>query len=143
MKSIGEIVEDKSQRLIEVQNGADGFRALLYFNNKLSSLIASKGAGWEHVSICFLEDKNTPTWGEMCILKDYLFYEDEAVIQIHPPKSDYVNNRNNCLHLWRCYYKEMVLPPSVLVGLRPNQTEREFMRELKKAYIEAGEESPV
>ena len=75
----------------------------------------------------------------MCKLKDIFFYEDEAVIQIHPPKDQYVNNVDNCLHLWRCTYKEMVLPPSVLVGIREGQTPEEVREEIKAAYEMAGE----
>lgn len=142
MKEFKAIIKNKSIEVLQIDKGEDGFRLLFFFNDKMASLIVSKGAGWEHASISYL-DGTLPSWDEMCKLKDLIWNDDEEVIQIHPKKNQYVNNMNNCLHLWRCYYKEMVLPPSVLVGLRPNQTEREFMRELKKAYIEAGEESPV
>ena len=63
----------------------------------------------------------------------------EAVIQIFPAKSQYVNNVENCLHLWRCTYKETPLPPSCLVGLREGQTKAELMEEIKQAYEAAGE----
>ena len=70
----------------------------------------------------------------MCLIKDIFFKEDEAVVQIHPPKAEYVNNVENCLHLWRCTYKEMVLPPSVLVGIRKGQTYEELEAEIEEAY---------
>lgn len=37
----------------------------------------------------------------MCYLKDVFFEDEEEVYQIHPPKSQYVNIRENCLHLWK------------------------------------------
>lgn len=63
--------------------------------------------GWEHVSVSPYNGK-MPTWDDMCEIKDLFWNDDEAVIQIHPKKSEYVNIVDNCLHLWR--NKEMELP---------------------------------
>ncbi len=71
---------------------------------------------WEHVSVS-LQDR-CPTWDEMAFAKDMFFTEDEAVMQLHPPKSDYVNNHKYCLHLWRPKSATIPLPPSVLVGIK-------------------------
>lgn len=79
-------------------------------------------------------------FNDMCMIKDLFFNEDEAVIQVHPPKAEYVNFMPNCLHLWRCRYKPMVLPPSCFVGLKKGQTMSELETEIKQAYAEAGEE---
>lgn len=57
--------------------------------------------GWEHVSFSPYNHSRTPSWDEMCQLKDIFFDEEEEVIQIHPKKSQYVNIMQNCLHLWR------------------------------------------
>jgi hypothetical protein len=77
-------------------------------------VIASDGEGWDHVSVSL--SNRTPTWEEMCFIKDIFFRDDEAVIQFHPPKSEYVNFHPFCLHLWRKQDAEFPLPPSVLVG---------------------------
>ena len=44
----------------------------------------------------------------MCRLKDMFFYPEEMVVQLHPPKSEYVSGvesggvkLENVLHLWR------------------------------------------
>lgn len=71
--------------------------------------------GWEHVSISTAT--RCPTWDEMCRVKDLFWGEDEAVLQFHPPQSEYVNNHEFCLHLWKPPY-QVVLPPSILVGLK-------------------------
>lgn len=66
-------------------------------------IIASSGFGWEHVSVhCSIGTKEeTPTWDEMCFVKDLFWGEDDVVMQLHPAKKDYVNNHKHTLHLWR------------------------------------------
>ena len=63
--------------------------------------------GWEHVSVSPYKGK-MPTWDDMCEIKDIFWNDEEAVIQIHPKKSEYVNMVDNCLHLWR--HREIELP---------------------------------
>ena len=46
-----------------------------------------------------------------------LFGEEEAVVQIHPPKSEYVNNHQFVLHLWKPTKDALPLPPSIAVGI--------------------------
>ena len=88
-------------------------------------VIASDGMGWEHVSVS-LPDRCL-TWGEMCQIKDIFWEEDEAVMQLHPAKADYVNNHPYCLHLWRPTDEAIPLPPSGLVGIRNNALMRAVM----------------
>ena len=57
--------------------------------------------GWEYVSVSPKHKFNVPTWNDMCVLKDVFFGDEEEVYQIHPPKSQYVNLVDNCLHLWK------------------------------------------
>lgn len=59
------------------------------------------GDGFEHVSIAPVKSNKVPTWNDMCKLKDIFFDDEEEVYQIHPPKSEYVNISENCLHLWK------------------------------------------
>jgi len=72
--------------------------------------------GWEHVSVS--TRRRCPNWQEMCFVKDLFWDEEECVIQFHPPKSQYVNNHNFCLHLWRPVDDHVRLPPSILVGVK-------------------------
>ena len=132
MRDFKDIIKDIGNTQY-IQQGADGFRLITLRNDIPISVIVSRGAGWEHASFSPLEENSILSWEDMCYFKDMIWNSDEAVIQIHPPKDEYVNNKNNCLHLWRCYYKDMTLPPSVLVGVRKGQTEKEFMKELKEA----------
>lgn len=70
--------------------------------------------GWEHVSVS--RHNKTPSWDEMCFVKDLFWGEDEVVIQYHPAKDDYVNHHPYCLHLWRPIDGKFPTPPSLLVG---------------------------
>ncbi len=73
---------------------------------------AIDGYQWEHVSISMKH--STPDWSEMCFIKDLFWDDGDTVVQFHPPKSEYVNVANNCLHLWR-FIGEMPRPPKVMV----------------------------
>lgn len=77
-------------------------------------VVASDGMGWEHVSVS-LPDR-TPTWAEMCLVKSMFWDEDDMVVQYHPPKSEYVNVHEHCLHLWRPIDTVIPAPPTILVG---------------------------
>jgi len=85
--------------------------------NDLMFCICSSGGGWEHVSVS-LKSKKMPTWNEMCFIKDLFWEKNEAVIQIHPPESEYINNHSSCLHLWKKIDFEMPLPNPLMVGLK-------------------------
>jgi hypothetical protein len=72
-----------------------------------------KEYAWEHVSVSLLY--RCPYWEEMCYVKDLFWNEDEAVIQFHPAKDQYVNCHPYTLHLWRPLLKKLPLPPSAMV----------------------------
>lgn len=74
---------------------------------------SSVGIEWEHVSVSL--PTRCPNWPEMCFIKDLFWAEDEVVMQLHPARSNYVNNHNFCLHLWRPLKGEIPLPPQIAV----------------------------
>ena len=88
------------------------------FNRQLT-IVFSDGLGWEHVSVS--TPGRCPNWDEMTFVK-YLFWSpDDAVMQLHPPRSSYVNQHPHCLHLWRPQGVAIPLPPSILVGVQHAQ----------------------
>lgn len=92
----------------------------VFVNGRSFRVIASDGGGWEHVSVspCNRKRQNCPTWEEMCAIKDMFFEPEECVMQLHPPKSDYVNMHPYCLHLWKpTGGTEIPRPPSIYVGI--------------------------
>ena len=137
MRDIEEIKKDPHLRNIKA--GDDGFSADIHIGGWDGSFILSYGARWEHASVRPYAKRIIPTWSDMCRIKDMIWNDDEAVIQIHPPKADYVNFVENCLHLWKCTYKEMTLPPRILVGPIEGMTLAQFKREVIEAYEMAGE----
>lgn len=124
MKSIEEIKANPNL-LIERLGSDGGFAELFKFGKHFASIIFSWGGEWEHVSVSPYKRSYTPTWEDMCKLKDMFFQEDETVVQYHPMKSEYVNNVPNCLHLWRPINEIMPIPPSIMVGIKTGQSEEE------------------
>ena len=72
-------------------------------------VIASVGEGWEHVSVSLRH--RTPTWREMCDVKEMFFDDEDCVMQLHPPKSQHINLHTHCLHLWRPLDSAIPQPP--------------------------------
>ena len=135
MKPIEEILSDKRHIYSDnVEISDDGFRGYMNVDRTDMTFVASWGGGWEHVSVAPVKRNKIPTWEQMCAVKDVLFKDDEAVIQIHPPKAEYVNMMTNCLHLWRPISKRLVLPPSFMVGYREGQTRAELEKEIDEYY---------
>jgi len=91
-------------------------------------IIATDGAddavpdarGWEHVSVHAINGKRSrcPSWKEMCLVKDLFWDPEDVVMQLHPRRSEYVNNHPNVLHLWRPTHVDIPTPPSLLVGVQ-------------------------
>lgn len=76
--------------------------------------IASKGEGWEHVSVS-LPDR-VPDWGEMEHVKRLFFEDDEIAVQFHVPPAQHISVCHTCLHLWRPLEWKLKLPPSWMVA---------------------------
>jgi hypothetical protein len=54
----------------------------------------------------------------MCFIKDTFWDGEDCVMQLHPPRSEYVNNHPYCLHLWRPTDGRVIpQPPSIFVGV--------------------------
>lgn len=70
-------------------------------NFRYFTIIATNGGGWDHVSVSPYKGNQTPTWEEMCEIKDLFFEPEEEVVQFHPKKSEYINIAKTCLHMWR------------------------------------------
>lgn len=103
----------------------DKFGAFVFsekFVNIVCIVDGGEISGWEHVSISIKERLRdgqvrevTPSWKLMCEIKKAFWDEEECVMQLHPPKSEYVNNCNSCLHLWKPVNMEIPRPAQILV----------------------------
>lgn len=72
--------------------------------------------GWEHVSVSL--PHRCPSWDEMCEVKALFWDEEDTVMQLHPPKSQWISNHKFCLHLWRPTREAIPLPPAIMVGVQ-------------------------
>lgn len=101
------------------------------------SFAGSELVPWEHVSVSVgpigKEATRCPTWEEMCYIKNLFWGPDETVIQFHPPESEYVNNHQFCLHLWRHTKIEIPTPPSITVGVKNIMTKVDALK--KGGYL--------
>lgn len=91
------------------KNGAFQFRDGL-------TVLVGTGDGWEHVSVS--RKSKVPSWEDMQRIKDLFWDEEDCVMQLHPPKSEYVNCHPNVLHLWRPLTARIPQPPYWMVGPR-------------------------
>lgn len=99
-------------------------------SNYTLNCIVADGEGWDHVSVTVTslvkKVERCPTWEEMCFVKSLFWEDEESVMQLHPPKSQWVNNHPYCLHMWRPQSDNIPLPPSIMVGFKSiNTTENE------------------
>ena len=117
MKSLEEI--KKIRNLHIVREGEDGFHALWTdpVTQRVYSIILSWGGGWEHLSVTPYKNDKTPSWDFMCKMKEMFFRDDEACVEYHPKKEDYVNDLPHCLHIWRPLEEKLPTPPSIYVGV--------------------------
>ena len=117
MKAWETLVEDikKVGIIIGHDAGASGgacrFRCPI--SDRFLVAIFSWGADWDHVSVRRLD--GVCTWNEMCWVKDLFFLPEECVMQLHPPKSKYINVYPHVLHLWRPQKADVPQPPIVIV----------------------------
>jgi len=110
--------EIEKYRATRFSNENDGNNGLFMIDFKSSTLkvIASDQLGWDHISISL--PNRCPNWFEMKFVKELFFDDEETVVQFHPKKSQYVNNHEFCLHLWKEHGIDYTLPPSIFVGVK-------------------------
>lgn len=94
-------------------------------------VIASAGAGWDHVSVS--RRNRCPNWIEMSTIKALFFRDDETVMQLHVPTTEHVNDHPNCLHLWRPQKADIPRPPGWMVGGVTKEEGERLAREAEAA----------
>ena len=140
MKEFNEILQDRrilkvyknvqlekvSKLKVEVRSNKQSDKALVQ---------ATIVNGWEHLGVSF--KNKIPSWECMEEMKELFFKDDEECFQIHPKLDNYVNNNEYTLHIWRPIEGMKQIPPSILVGFRPNHTE-EDLEAAKKLHEDIG-----
>lgn len=133
MKSIEEM--HKAPRVLVMTKSDDGFNGTIHMPKWTGSIVVSWGGGWEHVSVRPFKKHITPSWDDMCYIKNLFWNDKECAVQYHPPKSQYVNNMPNCLHIWKPVGHNPEMPPSILVGIRDGQNAESVRREISEVEI--------
>lgn len=125
MKSLEEL--KVTPRLVIGRVGVDGGSGEVHLHKWSGSVIWSYGGGWDHISVAPYKRHITPSWEDMCMIKNMFFNEDEVAVQFHPAKGDYVNMVPNCLHIWKMQAEGFPVPDSLMVGLKPGQSLRDVI----------------
>lgn len=135
MKPLEEI-KSTPNLVIKAEADNDGIGGYYYdrFNNKKLNFIFSYQMGWEHLSVSM--PNKTPSWEQMCMMKDIFWGEDECCVEYHPRKEDYVNNHEHCLHIWKPTEEYLPTPPSILVGFRNEEEKQAFLLFAKMNGVE-------
>ncbi len=127
MKSLEEIKQTRNL-FIEAENDNDGMGGHYYdsVSGKNLNFIFSYQIGWEHLSVSM--PSKTPSWDQMCRMKDIFWNKNEACVEYHPKEEDYINNHPHCLHIWRPTEVELPTPPHWLVGFKSEEEKQQFLQ---------------
>lgn len=126
---------------VEYKNGK---AKIIQDYDKVLNFIFSWACGFEHLSVS--TTVKTPTWEQMCKMKEFFWKDDEVCMQLHPAKKNYINNMQYCLHIWRPIKQEIPTPPNLMVGIRNNPQDlkediKDFLDKAEKNGIEIDEET--
>lgn len=141
MRNINSILKDKRITMVW-RNHQKGDAVQLKvnikasYNNKTALVKFTKLLGWEHLSVSF-EDE-TPSWDFMQEMKEMFWNDEEVAFQLHPAKSNYINNDEHCLHVWRPLKERIPLPPTITVGFIKGKDIDKQIADLKKLQEEVG-----
>lgn len=82
----------------------------------------------------------------MCAVKEVFWGEEDRVVQYHPPKSEWISNHPDVLHLWRPIDAEVPFPPSWMVGTKGALADSFFADPDNKIgfwHLAGGDEQPT
>lgn len=106
MRQIDEILKARNLQVKAIDRDMPMIGGSYYdtVSGKWLNFIFSVQMGWEHLSVSM--PSKTPSWDQMCVMKDLFWEDNEECFQYHPKKEDYVNIHPHCLHIWRPIVQE-------------------------------------
>ncbi len=137
MRNLNEILKD--ERIVAIKRNVQNEKSdqvklniKAKYNGKIAFVKFSRAVGWEHLSVAF-EDE-IPSWNFMQEMKEMFWEDDEVAYQIHPKKSEYINNNEYCLHIWRNLEQEVKTPPTIMIGFREGNEEedRKILKQMQE-----------
>jgi len=66
----------------------------------ISCCVEADGKNWVHLSVS--RRKTLPSWAELKQVKDLFLGVNALAIQVLPPKDEFVNDYEYCLHVYQC-----------------------------------------
>lgn len=101
MRQIDEILKTRNLQIKAIDRDMPMIGGSYYdsISGKWLNFIFSVQMGWEHLSVS--TPSKTPSWDQMCVMKEIFFDDEEECFEYHPKKSEYVNIHQHCLHIWR------------------------------------------
>lgn len=132
MRSYEEIINNSKLTILTQYRDEDAIQIRANYNDPLTRKSYwckfTKAQGWEHVTI---SGKNkVPDWDVMCKVKEIFWDDEECCVEYHPRKSQYINNNEYCLHIWRPDFMELPEPNEWLVGV-PGMSSEDTARAAK------------
>ena len=127
MKSLEDIRKTRNL-FITAETENDGLGGYYFdsISGRKLNFIFSYQLGWEHLSVSM--PSRTPSWDQMCRMKDIFWEKDEACVEYHPKEEDYVNMHKHCLHIWKPTEEKLPTPPHILVGFKDEKEKEEFLK---------------
>ena len=114
---------------IEYKNGK---AKIIQDYDKVLNFKFSWVCGFEHLSVS--TTVKTPSWEQMCFMKDIFWEEDEVCMQLHPSKENYINMMPYCLHIWKPINEAIPKPPNAMVGIRPDKITEDLFDGVYETY---------
>jgi hypothetical protein len=71
----------------------------------VSRAVERDGLMWLHVSVS--ARGRLPKWDELVSVKEIFMGTTSTVLQVIPPRGQYVNDHPNVLHLWQCLDRDV------------------------------------
>lgn len=107
-----------SQRFVRLERQLPGLTAWRDTKTGMTIIESTErpdGREWYHVSFSFPD--HLPTYDDLQRVRKCFIGEAYTALQIFPPKSEYVNFHQFCLHLYVCLSEEIV-PDSILTSIQ-------------------------
>jgi hypothetical protein len=122
---------DGNNGAFDIESPEPGWRLAIIASDGTEDIGVPEALGWEHVSVHAYRPGSqrprsvttkpdlvrTPAWKEMVYVKDLFWDAEDVVMQLHPKRSEYINQHPKVLHLWRSRLREIPTPPPILVGV--------------------------
>ncbi|MBO7615011.1 MAG: hypothetical protein J6T15_04885 [Bacilli bacterium] len=119
MRNLDEILKTRNLKIKAIERNMPMVGGSYYdtISGKWLNFMFSVQMGWEHLSVSM--PSKTPSWDQMCVMKDIFFEEEEECFEYHPKKSEYVNMHPHCLHIWRPRVEDRINAFSQLGFIKP------------------------